>query len=43
MSAAHSDYHGGDGPLGCSDIHERPELMEAIIRAGNDIGVPQDG
>ncbi len=33
------DYHGADGPLGCSDIHERPELMEAIIRAGNDIGV----
>ena len=36
-----SDFHGGDGPLGCSDIHERPELMEAIIRAGKDIGVPE--
>ena len=36
-----SQYHGGDGPLGCSDIHERPELMEAIVRAGNDIGVPK--
>jgi choline dehydrogenase len=35
-----STYHGGDGPLGTSDIHERPELMEAIIRAGNDIGLP---
>lgn len=35
-----SPYHGGDGPLGTSDIHERPELMEAIIRAGNDIGLP---
>lgn len=35
-----SAYHGSDGPLGCSDIHERPELMEAIIRAGNEIGVP---
>ena len=37
-----SDFHGGDGPLGCSDIHERPELMEAIIRAGKDIGVPEN-
>jgi len=35
-----SAYHGGDGPLGTSDIHERPELMEAIIRAGNDVGLP---
>lgn len=34
-----SDFHGGDGPLGTSDIRERPELMEAIIRAGNDIGL----
>lgn len=34
-----SEFHGGDGPLGTSDIHERPELMEAIIRAGNDVGV----
>jgi len=36
-----SEYHGGGGPLGTSDIHERPELMEAIIRAGNDMGVPR--
>lgn len=35
-----SEYHGGSGPLGCSDIHDRPELMEAIIRAGGDVGVP---
>lgn len=35
-----SEYHGGSGPLSCSDIHERPELMEAIIRAGNELGVP---
>ncbi|MEZ5909144.1 MAG: choline dehydrogenase [Hyphomicrobiaceae bacterium] len=34
-----SELHGGDGPLKCSDIHERPELMEAIIRAGNELGV----
>lgn len=35
-----SQYHGGSGPLACSDIHERPELMEAIIRGGNELGVP---
>jgi choline dehydrogenase len=35
-----SEYHGARGPLACSDIHERPELMEAIIRAGNELGVP---
>ncbi len=35
-----SEFHGAHGPLGCSDIHERPELMEAIIRAGNELGVP---
>ena len=34
-----SEFHGGDGPLKCSDIHERHELMEAIIRAGNEQGV----
>ncbi len=36
-----SQWHGGGGPLGCSDIHERPELMEAIIRAANQLGVPR--
>lgn len=36
-----SRYHGGDGPLRCSDIHERHELMEAIMRAGNELGVPR--
>jgi len=35
-----SEFHGGDGPLKCSDIHERPELMEAIVRSGNELGVP---
>jgi choline dehydrogenase len=36
-----SAYHGGDGPLWCSDIGERHELMEAIIRAGEELGVPR--
>ena len=35
-----SEYHGGSGPIACSDIHERHELMDAIIRGGNELGVP---
>jgi choline dehydrogenase len=35
-------YHGGDGPLWCSDIEEKHELMEAIIRGANEIGVPRN-
>ncbi len=35
-----SKYHGGSGPIACSDIHERHELMDAIICAGNELGVP---
>ena len=34
------EYHGGSGPLACSDIHDRPEIMEAIIRSANELGVP---
>lgn len=37
-----SEYHGGDGPLWSSDIGERHELMEAIIRAANMLGVPRN-
>ena len=36
------EYHGGGGPLGISNIHERPELMEAIIKAGNQVGLPSN-
>jgi choline dehydrogenase len=35
------EYHGGDGPIWCSDIGERHELMEAIIGAGEALGVPR--
>ena len=37
-----SEYHGGDGPQWCSDIGVQHELMEAIIRAGEEIGVPRN-
>ncbi|MCX7893469.1 MAG: choline dehydrogenase [Burkholderiales bacterium] len=33
-------FHGADGPLWCSDIPEKHELMEAIIRAAESLGVP---
>jgi len=39
-SRGESEFHGGDGPLWCSDIPEKHELMEAIIRGANEIGVP---
>jgi choline dehydrogenase len=35
-----SPYHGAQGPQACSDIRERHELMEAIIRGALELGVP---
>lgn len=37
-----SEYHGADGPLWCSDIGEPHELMEAIIRAAGELGIPRN-
>lgn len=37
-----SEYHGDAGPQWCSDIGARHELMEAIIRAGEELGVPRN-
>ena len=34
-----SATHGADGPLSCTDIGERPELMEAIIAGAEQLGV----
>ena len=36
-----SDIHGADGPLWSSDIEEKSELMEAIIRGAEELGVPR--
>jgi choline dehydrogenase len=36
-----SETHGGDGPLWMSDIREKHELMEAIIRGAQELGVPR--
>ena len=37
-----SATHGGDGPVSCSDITSRHELMEAIIAGANSLGVPRN-
>jgi len=37
-----SQYHGSGGPLWASDIGEEHELMEAIIRAAGERGVPRN-
>ena len=37
-----SEWHGGEGPQWCSDIAPKHELMEAIIRAGGELGVPRN-
>ncbi len=37
-----SDYHGDRGPQWCSDIGVKHELMEAIIRGGEELGVPRN-
>lgn len=36
-----SNMHGGDGPLWSSDITGNHELMEAIIRGAQELGVPR--
>jgi len=36
-----SACHGSEGPLWCSDIGDKDELIEAIIRAGGELGVPR--
>ena len=36
-----SPTHGGDGPLWSSDIEDKSELMEAIIRGAQQLGVPR--
>jgi len=37
-----SEFHGADGPLWSSDIEEKHELMEAIIRGANELGIPRN-
>ncbi|HVF63555.1 MAG TPA: GMC family oxidoreductase N-terminal domain-containing protein, partial [Casimicrobiaceae bacterium] len=37
-----SDGHGADGPLVCSDIGAKHELIEAIIAGAQSLGVPRN-
>lgn len=36
-----SEYHGGDGCLGVSNIRGKHELVEAFIQAGQENGIPR--
>ena len=40
-SRGRSDYHGDAGPICVSDIGSRHEFMEAVIAAGESLGVPR--
>ncbi len=37
-----SEWHGVDGPLWVSDIRGRHELVEALIGAGGELGIPRN-
>jgi choline dehydrogenase len=37
-----SELHGGDGPISCSDIPGRHELIDAIIEGAGSLGVPRN-
>jgi choline dehydrogenase len=37
-----SEFHGADGPLWASDIERRHPLVEALIGAANELGVPRN-
>ncbi len=37
-----SEFHGTDGPLWSSDIEDKHELMEAIIRGAGELGIPRN-
>jgi choline dehydrogenase len=37
-----NEHHGAGGPQWCSDIEAKHELMEAIIRGGQELGVPRN-
>ena len=38
-----SEWHGADGPLWASDIEAKHELVEALIGAGGELGIPRNG
>jgi len=37
-----SELHGADGPISCSDISGRHELIEALIAGAGSLGVPRN-
>ncbi len=41
-SGADPAFHGADGPLWCSPIERQHELIEALITAGTELGIPRN-
>ncbi len=37
-----SEFHGASGPLACSDIPKKHELIEAIIDGAGELGIPRN-
>ena len=39
-SRGNTEYHGGNGPLWCTDIRDRYELFDALFDGAKEMGVP---
>ncbi|MBS0335381.1 MAG: choline dehydrogenase [Proteobacteria bacterium] len=37
-----SEYHGAGGPVACTDIRHKHELIEAVLRGAAEIGIPRN-
>ena len=37
-----SEYHGAGGPVACTDIGAKHELIEAVLRGAEEIGIPRN-
>ena len=37
-----SEYHGVGGPVACTDIRDKHELIEAVLRGTTEIGIPRN-
>ena len=37
-----SEYHGVGGPVACTDIRDKHELIEAVLRGATEIGIPRN-
>ncbi len=37
-----SEYHGTGGPVACTDIAAKNELIEAVLKGATEIGIPRN-